>query len=803
MSIGGIGGGSNSSSLAAMLGVGGIDVDGVVAKLMTLERQPLLGLEAGKAKLLAQQTAWRAVNSALLTFQGKADALRQMVTFNARQATAADGTIATVAADPGAAVGTHALNVQSLAQANVLGGGAFASSNAALNLSGSIGIGGQTIAVSAADTLATIAARINQNTAAGVTASVSNVGTTASPLYQLVLAATKSGTANAITLTDSAAAGTVTASSSSVAVLSATVLNSNTAAAGTYQVSVSQLATSQVLTSDAQAPGATFGGNFTINGVYISVAGGTNLNGLVTAINAAGAGVTAATNGTTLTLTANSTGAQSAIKVTDPGGLLTQLGILNTDLSNKHVTTAAQDASFAVNGKTYTSGHNAAVTEVLPGVQLDLAGTGSSTVTVSNAGGGVLRSLGFLNNNGAQAAVIAAAQDAVFIVDGTSFTRNSNTVSDGPAGTTITLNKLGATTYSVATDTPSIIGAVRAFADAYNAANKEIKSDLAYDSTTRKGGPLLGDAALQAVQNSLRRTITGVVSGLPATMNQLSQIGITTGAWNTLQQDQLVVDGTKLTKALQDNLTGVAQLFGAMRLDVAGAGNGGAAIASTTAAGAYNAADVIAGNTGQIPFGTPGGGWQSAAAPSTTTPDVFTVNFGSAQSIDAVVLRLPDTTALPAATTGIRDFTLQYLDKNGVWQDLQSVTGNTAGSRTLVFPPVTTSSIRLQITGTNGSGNPSRLVSITALQHSQGVASQVYTQTGSAVQPTTGTIATNDDSLTSQIKLMDARIKDLTDRLAARQDALHWQYAGLQVTLTRLRTMGNAIQHQLTSLGMA
>lgn len=118
------------------------------------------------------------------------------------QAPSAAANLIGVTVTNAAALGTHNIQVLRIAAANKIMGGSVASPTTALNLSGSFTVNGQTIAVTAGDTLQDVRDRINSaNTgvnASGVTASIVTVSSTQN---FLVLTADKTGTN--MTITDS------------------------------------------------------------------------------------------------------------------------------------------------------------------------------------------------------------------------------------------------------------------------------------------------------------------------------------------------------------------------------------------------------------------------------------------------------------------------------------------------------------------------------------------------------------------------------------------------------------------------
>ncbi|HEY2990948.1 MAG TPA: flagellar filament capping protein FliD [Candidatus Binatia bacterium] len=151
--------------------------------------------------------------------------------------------------------------------------------------------------------------------------------------------------------------------------------------------------------------------------------------------------------------------------------------------------------------------------------------------------------------------VTQAATDASLTVDGIPITRSSNVVSDVITGVSLDLKSSSASQLqvTVSNDTDAIKKQINDFVTAYNDVASFIHEQTKYDSENKIAGPLLGDSTMQTVQRVLRGALGTAVSGSPAT---LTEIGITTQS-----DDSLAVDDVKLSDALNNNMTGVSNLF--------------------------------------------------------------------------------------------------------------------------------------------------------------------------------------------------------------------------------------------------
>ncbi|MDR7414840.1 MAG: flagellar filament capping protein FliD [Armatimonadota bacterium] len=194
--------------------------------------------------------------------------------------------------------------------------------------------------------------------------------------------------AGALALSSTYQAAKATTSDPKVAVASAAV----GAVPGTYTLTVNHLVSTHQLSTDTYADkdAQVFGTGtvtITVNGVSTDVAiadGQNSLSGIAAALNASGAGVYAAVmqvdGGYRLVLTSRTSGAAGAISV-DTSGLVGGSEVL----SFPHELSPAQDAEVVLGsgaGAVVVHRPSNVVTDLLPGVTLALAATGTVTVTV-------------------------------------------------------------------------------------------------------------------------------------------------------------------------------------------------------------------------------------------------------------------------------------------------------------------------------------------------------------------------------------------------------------------------------------
>jgi flagellar hook-associated protein 2 len=154
-------------------------------------------------------------------------------------------------------------------------------------------------------------------------------------------------------------------------------------------------------------------------------------------------------------------------------------------------------------------------------------------------------------------------------------------ITDVMAGVSLTLRgTTGTGTVSVVVgspgaDTDAIKKKVSDFVDQYNSTvdfiSGKLNEDRVVNPTTdadRAKGVLRGDTGLTSLLANLRASVADVFSGRASGSDQLSEVGVSTGAstgTGALNQDaiagKLTLDSTKLTEALAGDFSSVKSLF--------------------------------------------------------------------------------------------------------------------------------------------------------------------------------------------------------------------------------------------------
>ncbi|WP_156680326.1 flagellar filament capping protein FliD [Sphingomonas profundi] len=153
-----------------------------------------------------------------------------------------------------------------------------------------------------------------------------------------------------------------------------------------------------------------------------------------------------------------------------------------------------------------------------------------------------------------------APQDAIIVYDGVSVTRPTNSVSDLVPGVKLDLKKAAeGTTVTLGASRPgtAITGAVTDFVTAYNSLKSildEATAAKAADGTG--GGPLRGNFSIREMQRQLSKLTSTTLGGIDGGPKTLAEIGVSTNRDGTLS-----LDTTKLETMLARDPDGVEALF--------------------------------------------------------------------------------------------------------------------------------------------------------------------------------------------------------------------------------------------------
>jgi flagellar hook-associated protein 2 len=507
---------SGSGTLSSA-GIGsGLDVNGIVSKLMAIERQPINQIDANTTAVQAEITAYGTLKGSLSSLQTAVQTLTSASTYAATKTSVADTTQLSATSDSTAAVGNHTVQVTQLATTEKLQSAPFASAT------DSIGTGTLTFDFGTYSTDAT----------SGATSFALNTN------KKSVSVTIPSGSDSLNSIAD--------AINAAKAGISATVLNDGTSNYLSFSPLDGGSANSlRISVQDAD------GNNSDASGLsrlaFDKTSGSTTGN--VSFSSPTSVAVSAASSNNSFMLALNG---GTAVQVTVPNGTYNSTN-LTTLVSNVQ---SAVDTALGGSGKAKVS-LNASNQLVIS----SLATSGPSSVTLS----GVTGNSGLNSLFGASGTSVSAANnmtesvapvDAKLIVDGVSVTKSSNTITDAIRGITLNLTAKGtaATTISITRDNSTLSSGIDAFVKAYNTTSAMLKDLLSYDPTTGTAGALQSEGTVRSIQAELRTTLETLTRG--SGLNGLSDIGV------SFQRDGTLAFNTdKLNTALSDPTKNVQALF--------------------------------------------------------------------------------------------------------------------------------------------------------------------------------------------------------------------------------------------------
>jgi flagellar hook-associated protein 2 len=597
-------------------GIGsGLDVEGIITKLMQVEAAPLDTYDKKTAAFNAKLTALGKLGSSVGAFQNSLSTLTSASAFNALSANAADTGIVSPTATADAVAGSYSVNVSQLAQAQSLNSKGVATttaqigSGAATTLSfqfgtvssgtfgvagaslgaatasngianGSLTINGKAIATDGTTTSAkALAAAINAKSAdTGVTASAATTGTSGTLFAGFGNIDTSDGGTYTLNINGIAlgaqAAGVAGGDGVTAASLDATL--------GSANATTNALAAAKITFTGTAAGGdltffAADGSNLDISETVV----GTTKGGIGNSGTANAGSSAVATSAVTMTSTggnpitvAGSNPAMAGLKAGSSGSYsgagfaqdgtqasaIVTLGAANQSLAG--IRDAINKANIGVSASIVSDGSDTPYHLVLTSTKT--GETSSMKITVSDANGGTadagLFSLLTYDPAGTQALTqTTAAQSTKLTVNGIAVTSASNSVTGAIQGVTLALGGVGSTSVVISKNTAAVNTGVTAFVKAYNDLNTTIKGLTSYNAETKSGGALLGDSGTLSIQTRLRQQLGKAVEGLGGSLTTLSQVGI------SFQKDgSLALDSTKLQKAITENFADIAGLFSAI-----------------------------------------------------------------------------------------------------------------------------------------------------------------------------------------------------------------------------------------------
>lgn len=546
----------------------GIDFQAAVDQIIAAKRIPVDSLEAKVAANIDQISSLEVMRSGLTTLRDALSSLYGKISvggtddiFNAKSAflassrtdsqTPTDASFLMGASvGPAAVAGSHTLEILQTAAAHKIGSDAFGSSSAALNITGDFSLNGTDISVLATDSLADIRDRINAASAAGVTASIASVG---AGQNFLVLTSDEQGTN--ITLSDVSNSPAQTLG----LITGAGAIKSELVAARTAQfyadglrdstVSFYQSGAQTAATAPVTAGGAGTAGTLEIfdsNNASlgtVAYAADDTMQTLADAINAqaafVGAGVRAEVvrdvDGYRLKISAS-----QEIRVADTGSAVADLGVgyeQGSDLFSASTATVAATGTLTFTDP--NGGGALGTVNYTAGQTLEQIAT-NITSNITNVSAAVVQDgSGFrLEITGQSGQTFAIADDSTLTTELGLYDkellveRTSNTVGDLFAGVTLTLfaAEEGTTVkLDIDQDLQAAKDKVTEFVTAYNELKVFINSQKFLDPETGEPGEeafLIDNPSVRSIEQQLSQVLGFGANGSGLSLTQIGEIGI-------------------------------------------------------------------------------------------------------------------------------------------------------------------------------------------------------------------------------------------------------------------------------------
>ncbi len=780
---------SNSSVTFSGL-ASGINTSAIIQQMLAVDALPEQVFTADQQKISQQESSYNSIQTQLVGLQAATIPLDNLQSFDLVTATSSNQSAVTVTAQTGAQLGTHSVTVSSLAKSEVLGSAPQTSQTSPLNFSGQILINGQAITVQQGDSLQSLASNINAANA-GVNASIISP---TSGQYYLTLGSNNSGLQGKISVSDVGSGNLMsqlgfTGGASSIS----HVLPGTGGGAGSD------------LFTDAVTPVGNLQGISTppSGTVQITMSGGAtrsvsidlatqSLSDIASSINSAFGSNAATVQTVTNPITGTSEQQLQIAGATgfvDSNNVLSALGIYQSAPGTGQVLTAAQNASYTLDGIQATSATNS-ISSAISGVTINLLQDSTTT--------------------------------------GTGAPASAN--------------------FTIAPDTTTITTNIQAFVTQFNNTVDQINAVSSYNSSTGGTGPLFGDSTTENILNTITGAVTAPVAGLPSNMNSLASIGITI---DPSGNGHLNLNSTTLASALSSNLKGVAQIFqqygnptDANVQFVSGTNqtqpspSGGYAInitqpatQATFTASTAQTQPLAAAET--LTFGGPLFGTQAVVGGSSSTLTGSTVSLpagSTAQQVVDLINSNPTVGSQVSASLNAAGF-LQLISKQyGSPAEFQVVSSSPGAANTSGIGSAVTTATGLDVqgtingetatgtgqflvgsqTGTNGSGvgqavgldirvSGTTTGSYGSISYTSGVADQIGGFIQTQTDPTSGAITQALSYLQTQYNNDQTNINEIQANVSAQQTMLQLEFASMESTVSTLKSASGA----LASIGLS
>lgn len=512
----------------------GLDTQSLIDQLMSIDQQAQTKLTTRKAQIQDKSDAYRALNLKLQTLQAKAFTLTQMATIVARSGTSADSTKVTATASSDTPIGAYGIDVVSLATAT--------KTTTGTGVGIANGVGGLGKVLTAADGSQTLAA-LN---AAG------RFGTSITSGTFTVNGQTVAIDVNSDTL-DNVFAKIAAATSGAV---SARVGDGTADGAGYDNKIILSKATAGTLTVGSAGDNSNFLKALKLDNALASTDPQTPANSAIVSTAAVG--------------TVQRFAPLNAANFAQSVGVGSTFSINGVNIDYDVTKDSVMDIINRINGS--SAGVTASYDSVKDQVVLQSRTTGAGAITLDDKGGSLLQAMGLANGN-ASIGTVTTGANAVYKVNGSSFSSTSNTVTDAGGVQGLSLNLVDVTTsavqVNVGVDTSKASKAVQEFIDAYNSLADDVEKYTTSNDPKVKA-TLQSDTAVLSVRDRLLNLFQSPVKLGDGTTGILGELGISSGDPGTnpispgSKGIRYQLDSSKLSQAITNNPNRVAEIVGAL-----------------------------------------------------------------------------------------------------------------------------------------------------------------------------------------------------------------------------------------------
>jgi len=268
---------------------------------------------------------------------------------------------------------------------------------------------------------------------------------------------------------------------------------------------------------------------------------------------------TDSTNRVTISVTVNSSGATNddvmndiALAINDAMDSAVTAGTIDADEKVVASVVHEEDGKSRMTFKSQQSGFTYRMN------MTDSANSLLTTLDINNSVASTGTAGGYITDVGTSAS--DSSLNAKLQVDGLTFYRDSNSISDIISGVTITVKNVtpSTETLTVTVDKDTVKKEIEDYLNAFNDVLKFIRSKTQVEPSTNTRGVLASDSTYRGLMSSLRGIMSGFVSSVDSgNPEALFEIGITAGSDGTLS----ITDSDKFDDMLTSGSDKISDLF--------------------------------------------------------------------------------------------------------------------------------------------------------------------------------------------------------------------------------------------------